>query len=114
MKPLRCSMATPKHEVTAMKVYIFCEQVFSKADLHSLLKTTLDFPEHYGNNLDALHDCLTDLSKPVLLVLCDYMYLEERLGDYAASFLSLLEDTAAENPNFAYAFENKKALLSEN
>ena len=22
----------------------------------------MDFPEYYGKNLDALHDCLTDLS----------------------------------------------------
>ena len=29
--------------------------------VHEYLKETLDFPEYYGKNLDALHDCLTDL-----------------------------------------------------
>lgn len=31
------------------------------AQVHSYLKECLEFPEYYGNNLDALHDCLTDL-----------------------------------------------------
>lgn len=29
--------------------------------VHDYLKEMLDFPEYYGKNLDALHDCLTDL-----------------------------------------------------
>ncbi len=29
--------------------------------VHSYLKEVLNFPEYYGNNLDALYDCLTDL-----------------------------------------------------
>ena len=28
--------------------------------LHALLAERLSLPEHYGRNLDALHDCLTD------------------------------------------------------
>ena len=32
------------------------------AQVHDYLKECLDFPEYYGKNLDALHDCLTDLS----------------------------------------------------
>ena len=32
------------------------------AKVHDYLKEMLPFPEYYGNNLDALHDCLTDLN----------------------------------------------------
>lgn len=32
------------------------------ARMHDYLKESLEFPEYYGNNLDALHDCLTDLN----------------------------------------------------
>lgn len=28
---------------------------------HAYLKEMLAFPDYYGNNLDALYDCLTDL-----------------------------------------------------
>lgn len=31
-------------------------------DVHNIFKDTLDFPDYYGNNLDALHDCMSDLS----------------------------------------------------
>ena len=31
------------------------------AAVHEYLMETLNFPEHYGKNLDALYDCLTDL-----------------------------------------------------
>ena len=31
------------------------------AMVHDYLIEMLEFPEYYGKNLDALHDCLTDL-----------------------------------------------------
>ena len=30
-------------------------------DVHAILKESLDFPDYYGGNLDALFDCLTDM-----------------------------------------------------
>ena len=35
--------------------------------VHDYLRVTLGFPEHYGKNLAALHDCLGDLSEPTRL-----------------------------------------------
>jgi Barstar (barnase inhibitor) len=29
--------------------------------MHEAMAAALDFPDHYGRNLDALHDCLTDV-----------------------------------------------------
>ena len=31
------------------------------ATVHTYLKETFNFPDYYGNNFDALYDCLTDL-----------------------------------------------------
>ena len=36
-------------------------------DLHRALAEGLHFPAWYGGNLDALHDCLTDLNEPTAL-----------------------------------------------
>ena len=33
-----------------------------KEELHSYLKNKMMFPDYYGENLDALFDCLTDIS----------------------------------------------------
>ena len=39
------------------------------ATVHTYLKEMLDFPEYYGNNLDALYDCLTDLEDLEITIL---------------------------------------------
>ena len=43
--------------------------VASMADIHHLLAAELDFPEWYGHNLDALHDCLTEIGKETEILL---------------------------------------------
>lgn len=35
----------------------------SKEETHAYLKEKLGLPEYYGMNLDALHDCLTELTE---------------------------------------------------
>lgn len=38
---------------------------------HQLLKEALGFPDYYGCNLDALHDCLGDLPITCVLITQD-------------------------------------------
>ncbi len=38
------------------------------AQVHSYLKELLELPEYYGNNLDALYDCLTDLENTQITI----------------------------------------------
>ncbi|MGX8698446.1 MAG: barstar family protein [bacterium] len=64
-------------------------------ELHLLLKEKLSLPEHYGMNLDALYDCLTDPCPPTRLTLRH----AEALGDYGKALQRVLEDAAEENPN---------------
>lgn len=45
-----------------MKVLINCEKLLNREQAHEYLAQMLDFPEYYGKNLDALFDCLTELS----------------------------------------------------
>ena len=45
-----------------MKQIILDGNILADAtQVHDYLKEMLEFPEYYGKNLDALHDCLTDL-----------------------------------------------------
>ena len=37
--------------------------------MHDYLQEMLGFPEHYGKNLDALYDCLTDLEDLEITIL---------------------------------------------
>ena len=45
-----------------MKQVILDGNILADAtQVHDYLKEMLEFPAYYGKNLDALHDCLTDL-----------------------------------------------------
>ena len=45
-----------------MKQIILDGNLLADASIvHEYLKEMLQFPEYYGKNFDALHDCLTDL-----------------------------------------------------
>lgn len=61
--------------------------------LHEQLAQTLRFPDWYGKNLDALHDCLNDVSQPVALTVL--------FGELQPNLLRVLTDCAAENPNIS-------------
>lgn len=39
-----------------------------RGEIHAYIKEALSLPTWYGNNLDALYDCLTDLSETELVI----------------------------------------------
>lgn len=65
----------------------------SKEALHQTLARTLAFPDWYGGNLDALFDCLTDLSEEVSITLLNW----DGLGDYGRRVKKVLLAAAREN-----------------
>lgn len=60
-----------------------------------LLGQTLALPEWWGRNLDALHDCLTELGQPVWLELYNREIMEA--SPFGRRLLQVLEDSSAEN-----------------
>ncbi len=73
--------------------------------LHSFLREVLDFPDYYGENLDALYDCLTDISEPVTLILAAEPIWEASLGEYGVSMLRAFEDAADSNDDLTLKIE---------
>lgn len=74
--------------------YIFLDgaRILSNADLHAAFAEALDLPDCYGNNLDALHDVLTDCARPLGVVIVHEALLREHLGRRANGFFRLLRD----------------------
>ncbi|MBQ1631937.1 MAG: barstar family protein [Clostridia bacterium] len=66
---------------------------------HAYLAKTLRLPDYYGKNLDALHDCLTDFSRDVWIVLINGDIMDEALGDYAKKLRRVFTDVG----NLPYA-----------
>ena len=69
----------------------------TKETLHQHLARELNFPDWYGENLDALFDCLTSVSEEVTLTL-DLSALTESLGPYAQRVGKVLNRAAEKNP----------------
>ena len=57
-------------------------------DGHDYLKEALNFPDYYGKNLDALYDCLTEMSCEIDLINCEEVDKE---------ILDTFRDAASEN-----------------
>ena len=79
--------------------------IHSREALHQALAAGLHLPEWYGGNLDALHDCLTELREPVTLRVIHAHALRETLGGYASGFGHVLDDSERENEKLTVFWE---------
>ena len=59
--------------------------------VYDYLSKELSFPAYFGRNLDALHDCLTDIGAPTRLILTG------AAAPVAQRFLPVLRDAARAN-----------------
>lgn len=78
-------------------VVLDAQSLESRETLHATLAKALDFPAWYGNNLDALFDCLTTLSEETTLMLPNEATLSALLGPYGPRFLHVCQAAAEEN-----------------
>ena len=85
--------------------HLDCAQMTSRDTLHAYLKKQLSLPEYYGGNLDALFDCLTELSQPLQLELSNLDQLLS-LGSYGKALVATFRDAALENPNLELLFSD--------
>ena len=87
------------------RITIDCGAVTSRQALHQALCEALCFPEHYGGNLDALHDCLTGICEPTTLFLQNWPALEENLGSYARNARRAILSAGVENASLCVLFD---------
>ena len=73
----------------------------SREKLHSIFKDAFNFPDYYGKNLDALHDCLSETSG-VELQLRYAQAMISMLGSYGQQLMKLLEHMQEERPDFYF------------
>ena len=78
-----------------MNITIDCSGIRSKEDLHRRLAEALSFPDWYGANLDALHDCLMSLSGTLRLE--NWEIAEAALGKYGNAARRAITDAALHN-----------------
>lgn len=82
-----------------MKKITLCgTEMADMAAVHRFFAEELNFPEWYGNNLDALHDCLTDIrDEDVVIEITEKEALSKALGVRYRRFIKALTHAAEEN-----------------
>ena len=73
--------------------------IFTSPDLHEALATALVFPAHYGKNLDALYDCLTEICEDTHLELRNWHHIESHLKDYSGKAVYVFHCDMDDNPH---------------
>ena len=81
-----------------MTVTIDCSTIRENADFHRVFSSQLHLPGFYGNNLDALYDCLTSMPQKTTLNLLHTQSLIDSLGPYGRAALAAIEHAERENP----------------
>ena len=74
-----------------MKYILDGKKMVSREETHAYLKETFGFPEYYGENLDALHDCLSEMTDLEV----EFINTEDMLaalGRYGEILMQVLED----------------------
>ena len=83
-----------------MKVALQGSEMTSVQALHAQLKQQLSFPDYYGENLDALWDCIRCVDVPLTVEWRDFAQSRLHLGQYADRILETLRDAEQEVPGF--------------
>lgn len=68
---------------------------------HTYLKKKLHLPEYYGNNLDALWDCVNEMDN-IRIILKNYAFLQNNLGDYAAELIKIFKERSLTSKSFIF------------
>ena len=84
-----------------MKVILDVHKLENAENAHEYLKGALNFPEYYGNNLDALYDCLNELTD-VDIVFSN----SENAGEYFKKILRVFKAACEENKGLQSSSEN--------
>lgn len=76
-----------------MKYVLDGKKMVSREKTHAYLKETFGFPAYYGKNLDALHDCLTEMGEMEVEVenTADLLAALEKYGEKILQELSEVE-----------------------
>lgn len=72
-------------------------KMLNKASTHAYLKQKLTLPDYYGENLDALWDCLAADFSLKKIIIHNPAAIIEQLGSYGESLIELLQEVAKEN-----------------
>lgn len=81
------------------------KKMTSREALHPYLQKQLHLPAHYGKNLDALWDILTEKHESLIIVFLNVDDALDSLGEYGLGLLRLFQDADHTNANITLRYQ---------
>ena len=88
-----------------MRYEVNLDGINCKEQFHKRVEETIPCPEHYGKNLDALYDVLTEYGEQTQIVWKHFQDFLQTMPGYAEAVKALCEDAQAENPMLCIILE---------
>ena len=86
------------------EITIDCLWIRDRVGFHETIAKALEFPEWYGGNLDALHDCLTDIHEEIRVRFQNWETMEAKMTGFSAGAKKAILHAAFANPNVTVTF----------
>ena len=88
----------------AKRIRIDASRLLNREDMAAYMLEIFEFPEYFGRNLDALRDCLEEVSEETDIVL-DHECIRTMCDEpYAYKVLLVMGRAAESNPNLHILF----------
>ncbi len=108
------------HDLKLTSFVVDCTRARTKSAVLRAIANTVDFPEHFGGNLDALYDCLTDTlldQKTGMVVAIMHLHEDDPgLLPHVPAIVQVFEDAiefARENGKvFTFVLEKDEGVLA--
>ena len=84
------------------KIILDGKLMTSKVAAHKYIKGQLCFPGYYGENLDALWDLLSTMSREISIYLTNEAEMIENLGEYGKLLMGIFQDASYENDSICF------------
>lgn len=83
-----------------MEVTIDCREIRTQEDFHRAFASALHLPGFYGENLDALYDCLTSICTRTVINLVGVERMLKELRSYGRAAVNAMERAERENSEY--------------
>lgn len=64
-----------------MKIILDGKKMRERGAAHCYLKSAMNFPDYYGENLDSLYDCLSDICDKTQVIIKDSSQADTKILD---------------------------------
>ena len=70
---------------------------------HEYLKEQFDFPDYYGNNLDALYDCMSEMDETRIIII----HMDD-VNEFSLNVIKLFDEVADEYGNLIIEYQDEE------